>query len=328
MLKKPDDATLQEGRVVQEHLGRYIVSAGDRLVGCAISSKLRKALEYPTADPSSLRQRVIAVRRIPSVSPVALGDLVAFEDTGADKGMIYQVLNRRNRLSRRAAGRRPLEHTLIANLDLAILVFSIRQPDLHFWLEMLDRFLAICEMEEIPPLICLNKIDLAEEAAWRSAASLYERIGYRTLPISAAHGTGVESVREAIREAVSVFLGPSGTGKTTLLNALQPGLGLQVGEVSRATGRGRHTTSHAELFPLEEGGMVGDTPGLRELNLYNVDADQLHWLFPEMRPLIGSCRFRNCIHAQEPDCAIKAAVESGQIDRLRYQSYLRIRERP
>lgn len=313
---------------MQEHLGRYIVSAGDRLIDCVISSKLRKALEYPTADPSSLRQRVIAVRRIPSVSPVAVGDLVAFEETGDGRGMIYRVLNRRNRLSRRAAGRRPLEHTLIANLDLAVLVFSIRQPDLSFWLEMLDRFLAICELEEIPPLICLNKTDLTEEAVWRPAASLYERIGYRVLPLSAARGVGVESVRAAIRGKISVFLGPSGAGKTTLLNALQPGLGRRVGEVSRATGLGRHTTTRAELFPIGEGGMVGDTPGLRELSLYNVDVDQLHYLFPEMRPLIGSCRFRDCVHAQEPDCAVKAAVESGQIDRLRYQNYLRIRERP
>ncbi len=313
---------------MQEHLGRYTVSAGDRLVDCTISSKLRKNLEYPTADPSSLRQRVIAVREIRSVSPAAVGDFVAFEDTGDGTGMIYEVLNRRNKLSRRAAGRKPLEQVLIANLDLAVLVFSIRQPDLLFWLEMLDRFLAICELEEIPPLICLSKTDLAEEADWRSIASLYERIGYRTLSISAAHGTGVESVREAIRGAVSVFMGPSGAGKTTLLNTLQPGLGGRVGEVNRATGRGRHTTTHAELFPLEGGGLVGDTPGLRELSLWNVDADQLHYLFLEMRPLIGSCRFRDCVHAQEPDCAVKAAVASGQIDPRRYDSYLRIRERP
>jgi ribosome biogenesis GTPase len=193
---------------------------------------------------------------------------------------------------------------------------------------MLDRFLAICELEEIAPLICLNKIDLAEEAAYRSVVSLYERIGYRTLPISAAHGTGLEAVREAIRETVSVFLGPSGAGKTTLLNALQPDLGRRVGEVNRITGRGRHTTSHAELYPLDGGGLVGDTPGLRELSLYNVDVDQLHHLFPEMRPLIGSCRFRDCVHDQDPDCAVKEAIESGQIARSRYQSYLRIRERP
>jgi ribosome biogenesis GTPase len=325
---KDSEIRFPEGRVVQEHLGRYTVSVGDRLIDCAISSKLRKTLEYPTADPSSLRQRVIAVREIRSVSPVAVGDFVAFEETDGGRGMIYQVLNRRNKLSRRAAGRKPLEHILIANLDLAILVFSIRQPDLLFWMEMLDRFLAICELEEIPPLICLSKIDLAEETFWRPLAALYERIGYRTLPISAARGAGVESVREAIRDTVSVFLGPSGAGKTTLLNALQPGLGGRVGEVSRATGRGRHTTTHAELFPIEGGGLVGDTPGLRELNLWNVDGDQLHWLFPEMRALVGSCRFRDCVHDQEPGCAVKAAVGSGGIDPRRHDSYLRIRERP
>ncbi len=311
---------------MQEHLGRHVVSAGERRVACAISSKLRKTLEYPTADASSLRQRVIAVRRIPSVSPVAVGDFVAFEDTGDGSGMIYRALPRRNKLSRRAAGERLMEHVLIANVDLAVLVFSFRQPDLHF--EMLDRFLALAELEDIPPLICLNKIDVAEEADWRPVLSLYERIGYRALPLSAALGTGVETVREALREKVAVCLGPSGAGKTTLLNALQPGLGGRVGEINSATGRGRHTTTRAELFPVEGGGLIGDTPGLRELGFYEVDPDQLHWLFPDMRPLIGACRFRNCVHAEEPGCAVKAAGEAGGIAQSRYESYLRIRRRP
>ena len=316
---------LREGRVVREHVGRYTVSCTGNLVDCSLSSMLRKVLEYPTAHASSLRKRVIAVRGIRSASPVALGDFVAFQDSGDGTGMIYRVLDRRNKLSRKAAGTRPIEQILIANIDLAVLVFSIRQPDLH--LEMLDRFLAICELEDISPLICLNKIDLAERTALKSVVEMYERIGYRVLALSALRGDGVDGVRQAVKAMVSVFYGPSGTGKTTLLNALQPGLGGRVMAVNKTTGRGRHTTSHGELFPLDGGGWVGDTPGLRELSLWDVDVNQVHYLFREMRPHIGSCRFRDCVHENEPGCSIKDAVASGKIDARRHEDYIRIRQR-
>lgn len=312
--------------MVQEHLGRYLVSAGGRGVACAVSSKLRKNLEYPTASAGSLRQRVIAVRRIGSTSPLAVGDFVAFEEGGDGTGMIYQVLPRRNKLSRRAAGERRMEDVLIANVDLAVLVFSVRKPDIH--LEMLDRFLALSELEGIPPLLCLNKTDLCSESDWRPLVDLYERIGCRAIPMSARLGTGVEAVRESLRGMVAVCLGPSGCGKTTLLNALQPGLGQKVGDISRASGRGRHTTTRSELFPTEGNGMIGDTPGLRELGLHDLDPGQLHWLFPEMRVSIGACRFRDCVHVDEPGCAVKSAVEAGKVAGSRYESYLRIRQRP
>ena len=314
------------GRVLQEHLGRYSVSSGDTLINCSVSSKLRKVIEYSTADTSSIRKRVTAVRGIRSTSPVAVGDFVKFDDAGDGTGMIYQVVNRRNKLSRRAAGKRPLEQTLIANVDLAVLVFSIRKPDLN--LQMLDRFLAICELQDISVLICVNKTDLVEPSITAPLVGLYEKIGYRILQISAKNGDGVDSVRASVQKMVAVFLGPSGTGKTTLLNTLEPGLGRRVKSVSRSTGRGRHTTTHSELYPLGRNSLLGDTPGLRDMSLWDVDVNQLHHLFPEMRPLIGSCRFRDCVHEEEPGCAVKAAVCSGQIDKSRHTSYRSIRQRP
>jgi ribosome biogenesis GTPase len=193
---------------------------------------------------------------------------------------------------------------------------------------MLDRFLALCELEGIPPLICLNKIDLSSGLQGPLLASAYERIGYPVRLTSGKLGTGVEALRSEMRGTLAVFLGPSGAGKTTLLNALHPGLGHRVGEVSRVTGRGRHTTSRSELLPSGEGGWIGDTPGLRELGLWQVDPRRVDLLFPEMRDLTGACRFRDCAHGEEPGCAVKAAVEAGEIDPGRYRSYLGIRSRP
>jgi ribosome biogenesis GTPase len=189
--------------------------------------------------------------------------------------------------------------------------------------------MVLAESLALPALVCLTKADLAVaggEAELEEALEDYRRLGYPVVQTSALSGAGLDDLRAALRGRVSVLLGKSGVGKTSLLNALEPGLGLRVAEVSRATGKGRHTTSHVELFPLDMSGAIVDTPGTREFGLWDVDSDELALFFPEMRPLVGKCRFGlDCRHDEEPGCAIRQAVMSGQISARRYQSYMRLR---
>jgi ribosome biogenesis GTPase len=272
------------------------------------------------------------VHDIGEVDPVAIGDRVRFVkagDGGERGGMIVEVLPRRNRLSRLAAGPKPIEQVIVANVDQVVAVFSVRQPRPKW--ALLDRYLAAAEAAEVRALICVTKVDLArgDDIPDMEVFATYEGLGYRTLLTSIVTGEGIESLAQAIGGRVSVLIGKSGVGKTSLLNAVQPGLGLRVREVSQATGKGRHTTSHLEMFPLDGGGGVVDTPGMREFGLWH-DASEggLASLFVEMRPYIGTCRFRlDCSHSHEPGCAIKDAVEAGEIARLRYRNYLRILDR-
>lgn len=314
----------KQGRVFRKSLGRYSVVADGESIQCSISSKLRKDLVYPAADPSSLPYRVVSVEEIKLVDPIAIGDEVSFVDAGDGSGMITEVLPRRNQLSRRAPGPKPLEQVIVANVDQVVIVMAVAKPRLKW--NLLDRYLASAEASQIAPLVCITKMDLAGEAPLLEELAVYERIGYRVVLTSAVTGRGIEELRTALSGRVSVFTGLSGVGKTTLLNTLQPGLGLKVSEVSGSTGKGRHTTSHLEMFPLDFGGSVVDTPGIREFGLWRIEVDELAGLFPEMRPYIGQCRFGlNCSHTHEPGCAIKRAVEEGRILGRRHQSYLKLR---
>ena len=176
------------------------------------------------------------------------------------------------------------------------------------------------------PLVCINKIDLGDDEEIASVAEMYCRIGYRVILASAATGEGIEEATALLKDRLSVLVGKSGVGKTTLLNAIQPDLGLRVNEVSNATDKGKHTTTHLEMFELDCGGAIVDTPGIREFGLWNVRRDDLAALFPEMRAHIGQCRFAaDCAHTREPDCAIKQAVERGEIAERRYRSYVTFR---
>ena len=329
-MQQPDEPSTPEqtntGTVVKRLTGFYTVRLGDgERVVCTISSKLRKRLMYPTADPGSRRQRVDSVRRIRRVDPVAIGDRVTFRDSGDGTGAIVEVLERRNALSRRASGRNAVEQTIVANVDQMVAMVSAAEPPPNW--HLLDRLLANAELCEIPALVCLTKMDVAPEEETRAKARVYEKVGYGVVLTSALAGEGVDAFARAIEGRVSVFVGQSGVGKTTLLNALQPGLGLQVREVStkRKGFQGRHTTSHLEMFDLDVGGGVVDTPGVRELAFWHLDSDEVADMFPEMRPHIGQCRFAtDCRHLSEPDCAIKQAVESGEIDPDRYDSYTKM----
>lgn len=315
------------GVVYKKNLGRYHVHAGGREFPCVLSSRLRKQLIYPTADPNSRRPVVQAVREIEYIDPVAIGDEVHFVDAGDGSGMIVEVLPRRNKLTRPAPvpGARVFEQVIVANADQVIPVFSVASPAPKWGL--LDRYLVSTEAAGLPALICITKLDLAGsgDELYKTVAD-YRRIGYPVLLVSALTGEGLDEFRDALQGRVSVLLGKSGVGKTSLLNAIQPGLGLRVREVSRIE-KGRHTTTHLEMFPLDFGGAVVDTPGMREFGLWDIYADELAMHFPEMRSLVGQCKFRlDCRHDEEPGCAIRKAVMAGEISPQRYKSYLKLVE--
>jgi ribosome biogenesis GTPase len=197
--------------------------------------------------------------------------------------------------------------------------------------ELLDRYLAAAELSGVGAFICLTKADLLDEP--EAAEELleevlvYQRLGYPVAVVSAATGAGLDEVRQCLQGRFSVFVGKSGTGKTTLLNALQPGLGLRVKEINAVTGKGKHTTTHLEMFDLDFGGQVVDTPGMREFGLDRIEPEELAYGFVELRPYLGACKFGlDCAHDHEPGCAVKAAVAAGQVSERRYRSYLRMRE--
>lgn len=321
-----DDSQFGQGTVLKKLLGQYVVRSGDRTVLCTLSSKLRKELVYPTSDASSgTLRRVRAVEEIKTVDPVAVGDLVHFVPAGDGNGMIKEVLPRRNKLVREAAGPKSLEQIIVANVDQVVPIVAAAQP-LPRW-GLLDRYLAAAEAAGVPALVCITKLDLAKEARLLPAVQIYEQIGYPVALTSAVTGRGVADLEAALRGRISVLVGMSGVGKTTLLNAIEPGLGLRVKEISEASGKGKHTTTHLEMFPLAGGGHIVDTPGMKFFGLRETEAEDLASLFVEMRPFVGRCRFRlDCSHSHEPGCAIKAAVEAGQISRMRYDSFLNLRD--
>ena len=181
-------------------------------------------------------------------------------------------------------------------------------------------------MNELPAIICLNKIDLDKKGKIQQQFQMYADIGYPVLHTSTHTGEGVAALKELLHDKISVLAGSSGVGKSSLLNAIQPGLGLKVSQVSKATGKGLHTTRYAELFPLDEGGYVADTPGIRGLALFDLEPTELDAYFREIAPLVEQCQFSDCSHRHEPGCAVKAAVEDGRIHPARYESYLRLRE--
>lgn len=325
-MKATQSPLVYQGIVIKKTIGNYTVQLDGRLVICSISTRLRRQLLYPIADPSSIRPHVVGVRDIDTVDPVAVGDRVRFIEAHDGAGMITEVLPRKSKLVRRDPGRKKLEQVIVANLDQVIPVFSVAQPPPKW--NLLDRYLVSAESLELPSLVCITKIDLAnrKSALWQELEA-YRKIGYPVLATSAQTGEGIQDLREALKGRLSVFVGKSGVGKTSLLNALQPDLGLRVREISASTGKGRHTTTNLEMVPVEFGGSVVDTPGMREFGLWDVNEDDLAYLFPEMRPFVGACKFGlDCFHEHEPGCAIRDAVASGVVSERRYQSYLRMLE--
>ena len=317
-----------QGVVMCKYRGQYLVQENGRSVPCSISNMLRKQLIYPIADPNSLRQRVVDVQDINVVDPVAVGDQVAFTDAGDGSGHIIEVLPRRNELARLAPGSaiRRMQQVMVANVDQAVPMLAAARPAPNW--NLLDRYLVTAEAAGIPALICITKADLLRERereTLETRFALYRALGYTVLLTSAAAGTGIAALRAALQNRLSVFMGKSGVGKTSLLNAIEPELGLRVNAVREKDGRGRHTTTHLEAFALQQGGQVVDTPGMREFGLWGLDVHSLAACFPEMRPLLGTCRYgASCEHEAEPGCAIKAAVERGAMDAQRYANYRKL----
>ena len=316
------------GAVFRKSLGHYTVHTRRREIDCSLSSLIHKQLIYPTADPTSLRQRVREVREIEHVYPVAIGDRVRYVEAGDGRGQIVEILPRNSKLSRPAPvpGQRVFEQVIVSNADLIVPVFAVANPAPKWGL--LDRYLVSAEAAEIPSLIVINKLDLAwKNEAFEEEIEIYRRIGYPVLLVSASTGEGIEELKQALQGKQSVMVGKSGVGKTSLLNAIQPGLGLRVKAVSQGElGKGRHTTTHSEMFELEFGGALVDTPGIREFGLWDIPAEELAYLFPEMADYVGRCKFGlSCHHDQEPGCAIRRAVMAEAISPYRYQSYMNLR---
>ena len=277
---------------------------------------------------SRIRGRLKQARQESTI--VAVGDRVTIEINRDGTGSVQSVEERRTALSRTrvAAQDRSLqtdrEQVLVANPDQVVLVFSVANP--AFSARKLDRFLVVAEMNQLPVIICANKVDLVTPEEARDLFRIYEAIDYPVLYTSVVTGEGVEALREALRGKLSVLAGSSGVGKSSLLNAVQEGLGLRVKEVSDATGKGMHTTRHTELIPLEFGGYVADTPGIRGLALFDLEPTEVDAYFREIGPLVDQCAFSDCTHTHEPKCAVLAAVADGRVSPERYDSYLRLRE--
>jgi ribosome biogenesis GTPase len=286
---------------------------------------LRKNLLHPTSAPwSGTLRRVQAVKDIEMVDPVAIGDEVMYIEAGDGTGVIHEVMERRNKLVRHAAGAKRLEQVIVANVDQVVPIMAAAQPNPQW--QFLDRYLIAAEAADIRAIICINKMDLASNKTLK-AIEIYQEIGYEVLQTSVETGQGIDEFRATMAGRTSVLVGMSGVGKTSLLNTIEDDLGLRVREISEANNKGRHTTTHLEMFPLAIGGHIIDTPGIKYLSLWEVDQEDLATLFVEMEPYVGECRFRlKCTHTHEPGCAIKEAVEAGYVSEMRYRNFLIIRE--
>lgn len=254
---------------------------------------------------------------------VVVGDRVTFEREG-ERVMIDAVQPRRNAFSRRASGDRPCEQVVASNLDQVVLVASLLQPEFSYGFS--DRVLAQAEHAGIPARLVLNKLDLGETAAAEGILGDYARAGCPGHGVSAKSGLGLEGLRHACRGRRSLFVGHSGVGKSTLLNALVPGLDLIAGRVNAKTGRGRHTTTAAWLLRPEAGLELIDTPGMRAFGLWGIGPRDLDQAYTEFRRFLGECRFSDCRHDREPGCAVRAAVEAGEVAARRHASFLKLVE--
>ena len=294
------------GIVLRAHGGVYEVETPQGVLEAVLRGRLKRE--------ARLGERVVVGDRV---------EVAGGGEGGETAWAIEAVAERHSALVRRAPGKAPRAKVIAANVDQVVIVFAAAHPAPH--LRMLDRFLVLCESSGLEALLVVNKVDLSGEAEARQLFDGYEAIGYPVLYTTAKAGLGMAALRERVCGRISALAGPSGVGKSSLLNALQPGLALRVASVSDAVQKGRHTTVTAQLVPLACGGYLADTPGLRELGLWGVDTDELDQLFPEFRRFLGECRFgHSCTHSHEPGCAVRSAVEAGEISDLRFESYRRI----
>lgn len=277
-----------EGIILKGYSGFYYVLANDKEYECSLRGKYRlKKQDFLTGDHV----------------------LISVTEHGLNNAVIEEVLPRKNQLLRPP----------MANVTQAIIVISVKNPPPD--LQLLDRLLIIVDNEGITPIICFNKIDLAEEDG-HDLASLYKGAGYKVILTSTKKELGIVELKEQLKNQVSVFAGPSGVGKSSLLNKIRPGLALKIGEVGEKSQRGKHTTRYTKLIPMQDGGLVADSPGFSRLNLPDMKREELSSFFPEFNAYVNLCKFNTCLHYQEPGCEVKAALDKGLIDARRYKNYL------
>ena len=283
----------------------YEVLLGERTVSCRIRGRLR-------------------LKGVRSTNPVVVGDIVRCERDETGETVIADVEPRRNYIIRRASNLSKESHIIAANLDQALLVATLFSPETAP--EFIDRFLVTCEAYKVPVTILLAKADLARTAPEAMAAfhDTYERAGYRVIDVSATEGDGVDAVRDLLRGRTTLLSGNSGVGKSTLVAAVERTAEVRTAEISRSHHKGRHTTTISTMYPLSEGGYIIDTPGIKGFGLIDIDDAELAHYFPEMMRWLPECRYYNCSHTHEPDCAVIEAVERGDIALSRYESYLKI----
>jgi ribosome biogenesis GTPase len=297
------DASCVPGRVLRVHGLDSIVRTDD---GCELRCKVRRLLKNLTRDERNV---------------VTAGDRVWVRPSLNDEGFIEGVEPRHGILTRASRGR---EHVIVANVDQAIIVVALKEPELKP--HLIDRYLASAEQGGIKPVICLNKADLVDPADYQPWIGFYSQLGVPALLTSAETGMGLGRLKRLLAGRQSVFSGQSGVGKSSLLNAIQPGLGLQVRSVSEMNQKGRHTTTTAQLLELHFGGWVVDTPGIRQFELWDIRPEEVEGFFAEFRPYVPLCGYPDCTHTHEDRCAVKDAVTRRQISERRYVSYLGIYE--
>jgi len=296
-----NESSLQ-GLIIKAQSGFFTVETSQGFVVCQLRGKLKQG--RATGDIA------------------ALGDKVKVTVLEDQSGVIEEVEERKQaivRLDPRPQGE--YQQVLLANADQAVFIFACAHPNPK--LRMLDRFLVIAEKQKVTPVVVANKIDLVKDA--KEIFGLYEAIGYRVIYTSTKTSTGIEELRSTLKNKISALAGPSGVGKSSLLNAMQPRLGLSVNEISTAVNKGRHTTVTRQMFPLEGGGYVADTPGWKSLALWDTEPEEMEAYFPELRELVQDCQFSDCTHTHEPKCAVLAAVKDGRVHPERFDSFLRLR---
>lgn len=293
------------GLIIRSQSGFYTVETDSGSLVCRLRGRLKKG---------------------PRLGDIAaVGDRVLITPLGRGEGVIESIEPRRRMLVRLApTPRGEYQQIIIANPDQAVFVFACALPAPR--LGMLDRFLVIAEKQGLPALIVANKVDLVGQDRAAALFGHYGSLGYPVIYTSARQASGLDQLRQQLTGKISVLAGPSGAGKTSLLNALQPGLGLSVREVSQATHKGKHTTVVRQLFTMEGGGYIADTPGLKALALWDIPAEEVDGYFPELRSLVEHCQFSNCTHLHEPGCAVLDAVAKGSVHPERYNSYIRMRQ--
>ena len=279
-----------------------VLSAGERYQ-CRIRGKLR-------------------LKGVRSTNPVVVGDEGQCLTDEQGSHVIIDITPRRNYVIRRASNLSKESHIIAANIDQALLLVTLRQPETA--LEFVDRFLVTCEAYKIPVVILLAKIDLQDEEEVAFFRSVYEPIGYRVVEVSAVTGEGVEEVHDLLVGRTTLLSGNSGVGKSTLVQRIDPSLDIRTGDISESHHKGRHTTTFSTMYPLSEGGALIETAGIKGFGLIDIEEEELWHYFPEMMHYGRECRFYNCTHTHEPGCAVVAALEEGAISELRYESYLKM----